>query len=107
MDVGKGKNMAEKITAGQLQRKLENGEKVEIIDVREQAEAAQGKIPGAKNIPLGQLAIRKGELDKTQTYAIVCQSGNRSKAACGILAALGYKAVDVAGGMNEWKGNLE
>lgn len=98
--------MAKKITAEDLDKRFQNGEKVDIIDVRENFEVAAGKIPGAKNIPLSQLAIRKGELDKNKTYIVVCQSGNRSKAACGILEALGYKAVDMIGGMNEWRGKL-
>ncbi|WP_453997625.1 rhodanese-like domain-containing protein [Bacillus nitroreducens] len=58
-------------------------------------------------MPLGQLALLKGELDKDQTYIVACQSGNRSKAACGILAALGYEVEDLVGGMNNWSGKLE
>lgn len=59
--------------------------KVFIIDVRESGEVAGGKIPSANNIPLSKLALRKGELDKEKSYVVVCQSGHRSKAACGFL----------------------
>lgn len=99
--------MVKQITPEEVAKRFEKGEKVSIIDVRENAEVATGKIPGAQNIPLGQLALRKGELDKKQNYVIVCQSGNRSKAACGILEALGYKVENMIGGMNNWKGELE
>ncbi|MEH7223655.1 rhodanese-like domain-containing protein [Bacillus sp. JJ1566] len=99
--------MAKQITPEEVTKRLENGEEVFIIDVRETGEAAGGKIPGAKNIPLGQIALRKSELDKEKNYVVVCQSGNRSKAGCGILEALGFKVEDMIGGMNEWKGNLE
>ncbi|MGF7014928.1 rhodanese-like domain-containing protein [Ornithinibacillus bavariensis] len=95
------------ITAKELEQKLTSGEKLNIIDVREDLEVATGKIPGAKHIPLGQLALRKNELDKDKTYIITCQSGNRSKAACGILEALGYKVEDMVGGMNSWSGKTE
>ena len=53
-----------------------------------------------QNIPLGQIALRKRELEKEKSYVVVCQSGNRSKAACGILGALGFKVEDMIGGMN-------
>ncbi|MFC0302034.1 rhodanese-like domain-containing protein [Virgibacillus soli] len=99
--------MAKQVTPEEVRNRIENGEKVEIIDVRESAEVMSGKIPGAIHIPLGTLALRKDELDKDKNYIMVCQSGNRSKAACGILEALGYKVEDMVGGMNNWKGNIQ
>lgn len=99
--------MAEKITPQEVAKRLQNGEEVNIIDVRESSEVATGKIPGAKHIPLGHLALRKNELSKDKTYIITCQSGNRSKAACGILEALGFKVEDMVGGMNNWSGKTE
>ena len=99
--------MAKQVTPEEVAKRLQNGEEVIVIDVREGSEVATGKIPGAKHIPLGHLALRKGELDKQKTYIITCQSGNRSKAACGILEALGYKVEDMSGGMNQWGGKTE
>lgn len=99
--------MAKQITPEEVANHLVKGEKVHIIDVRENAEAAAGMIPGASNLPLGQIALRKNELNKEKTYVIVCQSGNRSKAACGILEALGFKVKDMIGGMNDWTGEVE
>ncbi|QHS21502.1 rhodanese-like domain-containing protein [Virgibacillus sp. MSP4-1] len=99
--------MAKQVTPEELDRRIKKGEEVYVIDVRESNEAATGKIPGAKNIPLGQLAVRKTELDSEKEYVVVCQSGNRSKAACGILGALGYKVEDMTGGMNNWQGETE
>lgn len=84
-------------------KRLQNGEEVTVIDVHESSEVAAGKI----QIPLGQLALRKDELDKEKNYIITCQSGNRSKAACGLLEALGYKVEDLVGGMNTWSGKIE
>ncbi|WP_047986437.1 rhodanese-like domain-containing protein [Ornithinibacillus californiensis] len=99
--------MAKQVTPEEVSKRLQNGEEVTVIDVRESSEVATGKIPGAKHIPLGQLALRKGELDKSKSYIITCQSGNRSKAACGILEALGYKVEDMIGGMNNWSDKTE
>lgn len=99
--------MANQISPEEVAKRLQNSEEVFIIDVRENGEVASGKIASANNIPLGQLALRKGELDKEKSYVVVCQSGNRSKAACGILEALGFKVEDMIGGMNNWNGNSE
>ncbi|KRG11539.1 sulfurtransferase [Virgibacillus soli] len=99
--------MVKQVTPDEIAKHLRNGEEVNIIDVRESNEIATGKIPGAKHIPLGQLALRKDELDKDKSYIITCQSGNRSKAACGLLEALGYNVEDMVGGMNNWNGKTK
>src|SRR5690625_2501616 len=99
--------MAKLVTPEEVAKRVQSGDEVIVIDVRENSEVATGKIPGAKHIPLGHLALRKDELDKKKSYIITCQSGNRSKAACGILEALGYKVEDMVGGMNNWSGNTE
>jgi len=98
--------MVKQITTEELLKRINNGEEVNIIDVRENAEVLKGKIPGSKNIPLSQLALRKNELDQSKKYIVVCQSGNRSKAACGILTSLGIQVEDCIGGMNNWSGPI-
>lgn len=99
--------MAKKVLPEEVAKRIQNNEDVFIIDVRESGEIAGGKIPSANNIPLSQLALRKGELDNEKSYVVVCQSGNRSKAACGILDVLGFKVEDMTGGMNSWNGYIE
>ncbi len=77
-----------------------------VIDVREPAEVAQGKIARAKLIPLGELKNRIGELEKHKTKPIimVCRSGSRSAGACGILSKQGFSEVyNLAGGMIAWQ----
>ena len=77
-----------------------------VIDVREPAEVAQGKIARAKLIPLGELGNRLGELEKYKTKPIimVCRSGSRSAGACGILSKQGFSEVyNLAGGMMAWQ----
>ena len=99
--------MVNQVTPKEVAKRLQNGEKVTVIDVREKGEVATGKIPGAKHMPLAQLALRKPELDKNANYIVTCQSGNRSKAAAGLLEALGFNVEDMIGGMNNWQGKTE
>lgn len=46
-----------------VHERLQQGEKIQVIDVREHAEVAAGKIPGSKHIPLGQISQRLDEID--------------------------------------------
>lgn len=83
-----------------------NHEDALVIDVREPAEVAQGKIARAKLIPLGELKNRIGELEKHKSKPIimVCRSGSRSAGACGMLSKQGFSEVyNLAGGMIAWQ----
>ncbi|MFC3769542.1 sulfurtransferase TusA family protein [Paenibacillus sp. GCM10012303] len=96
------------ISNEELGNKLTAGEQVNIVDVREPAEYAFGRIPGAKSIPLGELEQRLHELDPAKEYVFVCRTGNRSDLACQTLADKGFKKVKNAiQGMTEWSGAVE
>lgn len=73
-----------------------------VLDVREPDEYREGHIPGAINIPMGQLAARLGELDRDRPVYVVCASGNRSSAMTDVLTAAGFDAINVAGGTTAW-----
>ena len=70
-----------------------------LLDVREPAELAVESVPGAVNIPLGQLRARLGELPRDREILIICRSGQRAYTATRILLQNGFKARDLAGGM--------
>ena len=72
------------------------------IDVRERAEYAQAHVPGAVLMPMGQLASRLHEVDRSARIHVICASGNRSKAMTDLLVAQGFDAVSVAGGTRAW-----
>ena len=72
------------------------------VDVRERGEYAQGHVPGALLVPMGQLASRLGELDHSGRVHVICASGNRSKAMTDLLVAQGFDAVSVNGGTRAW-----
>ncbi|HEO8420493.1 TPA: rhodanese-like domain-containing protein [Yersinia enterocolitica] len=94
------------ITPNELNRKLSSGEKLSIIDVREPAEVATGKIPGAMNISLRLIEFRMHELDKQNEYYLVCQAGGRSSQAAQILSKNGFHVVNMIGGMQSWEGEV-
>jgi len=70
-----------------------------ILDVREPFELAVESIPGAVNIPLGQLRARLKELPRDRDIHVICRSGQRAYMATRILLQNGFKARDVSGGM--------
>lgn len=95
------------MTAKEVETKLNEGTKLNIIDVREVDEVAAGKIPGAENIRLGLVEFRMHELDKAKEYIIVCRSGGRSARAVQFLEYHGYNVINMTGGMMAWEGKME
>lgn len=94
------------ITAEELKSRLDAGEKLHIIDVREPYENAEFNI-GGELIPLGN--IRSMQIDeiedlKDEELIVYCRSGNRSGQACLFLDTLGFKnTVNLTGGMLAWQ----
>ena len=70
-----------------------------LLDVREKVELAVEQVPGAVNIPLGELRSRLGDLPLDSTIHVVCRSGQRAYYATRILAQEGFDARVVSGGM--------
>ena len=73
-----------------------------LIDVREPAEFAEARAPGAVLIPLGEAAERTGEVPTDRTVYVICRSGRRSASAVEHWRAQGIDAVNVAGGTLAW-----
>ena len=88
----------------ELQSRLEAGEQVVVIDVREPDEFAKGKIPGAYTIPRGVLEMQvDGRLPLDTTVVLYCGGGARSALACKSLAEMGYDKVEnLEGGWGAW-----
>jgi len=86
----------------QLQELLRS-EEILLIDVRTPTESARGGIPGARNIPLHLLPLRKEELSDDRTVVFYCQSGNRSAQACAFMTGQGRRKVfNLQGGILAW-----
>lgn len=75
---------------------------VEVIDVREPYEYADGHVPGARLVPLATVAQQLGYLPTDRPVYVVCQVGARSAQAAMFLAAHGVDAVNVDGGTGDW-----
>lgn len=107
-EVMEPKKFAHLISNEELMHKLASGAKVTVLDVREPAEYAFNRIPGAVSIPLGELEGRLGELNAEDEIHVICRTGNRSDMACQLLAEKGFKKVkNVEQGMSEWTGPAE
>jgi adenylyltransferase/sulfurtransferase len=99
----------EAIEAKELKRRLDSGEKITIIDVREPHERAIIKFPDAKVIPIGQLARRKNELDPLIDTVFICKEGLRSILAVNTLREVGYEGrmFNLKDGINAWARDVD
>ena len=82
---------------------------VQLVDVRTAEEYQQGHIPAAVNIDVNSpdFDSRIAELDKERCVALYCRSGRRSKIAAARVVELGFKVVELDGGVLSWQGELE
>jgi adenylyltransferase/sulfurtransferase len=87
----------------ELKERLDRGESVVIVDVREPQEYQINRIPGSTLIPLGELPQRYEELDPDAALVMQCKSGMRSAKATAFLRGIGFKNVrNLAGGILGW-----
>ncbi len=94
--------MNKQINARDVAARLGTEQEPFILDVREPEEVAEWAIPGAVNIPMGQLARRAAEIPRDEQVVVVCASGGRSARATSELAGTGLDAYDLRGGMAAW-----
>jgi rhodanese-related sulfurtransferase len=82
----------------------ERTEGITVVDVREPDEYVAEHVPGARLIPMGQLAAHLDEidLDRDQPVYLVCASGNRSGVMGEWLESRGFDTVNVLGGTHAW-----
>ncbi|HAT66852.1 MAG TPA: rhodanese-like domain-containing protein [Flavobacteriaceae bacterium] len=87
---------------------LENDANAIVLDVRTNAEVAEGMIPNAQQIDIMNAANfmeKVKQLDTSKNYYIYCRSGGRSAQACMIMNSLGFKnTYNLIGGMMQWNG---
>ncbi len=96
----------ENISVNEVKSRLQAGEQINLVDVREPEENAEFNIGGIL-LPLGKIqGLQIDEIDslKDQEVVLYCRSGNRSMQACMFLEMSGFTNVkNLTGGMNEWK----
>lgn len=97
----------EQITAAEVQRRLEAGEALTLIDIREPFEwQMTGVIPGARLAPMRPFLLQQLDgLNRDQEVILVCASGIRTADAAIYMGMKGFtRAKSLAGGMHAWKG---
>ena len=99
----------EQITQDQAKALMAETENYIILDVRTEAEYAEGHIPDAICVPNETIGDQMPQElpDKEQLILVYCRSGNRSKQASEKLAKLGYTNIKEFGGINTWTGDVE
>jgi adenylyltransferase/sulfurtransferase len=91
------------ITPTELKQRLDRGDRVTIVDVREPHEYQINRIPGSTLIPLGDIPKRFNELDRNAQLVMQCKSGRRSAQAADFLRSQGYQHVlNLTGGILAW-----
>jgi rhodanese-related sulfurtransferase len=92
-----------KIDPVTLKARLDQGETVLILDVREPFEIALAPFPGATHIPMGDIPSRLTELDPDRETVVVCHHGVRSAQVAIYLSRMGFECVlNLAGGIDAW-----
>ena len=96
------------VTVEEFKAKLDRGDDVFILDVREPQEYQISQIPGSVLIPLGDLPARVHELDSARDMVVHCKMGGRSARAVEFLRAAGFgKARNLKGGILEWSDKID
>ncbi len=96
------------IDVQELARRLDNGSKTVLIDVREPFEHEINRIEQARLIPLGDLPDRLSELSPADSYVIHCKMGGRSAKAVELMRSRGFAdVVNLAGGIDAWVDEID
>ena len=91
------------ITPTELKARLERGERIVILDVREPFELEISRLPEAIHIPMGQVPERVHELNPADEIVVMCRSGGRSAQITRLLRAMGFARVkNLTGGINAY-----
>lgn len=104
--------MVDEITPDELHRRLEDGEDIQIVDIRTEREFRRGHIPGSENIPFVRFTREVAEHDWADEIVIACPRGESSQQAARLLES--YEGIDdgtwianLAQGLEAWDYELE
>jgi adenylyltransferase/sulfurtransferase len=92
----------------QVKQRLDAGEPLRLLDVREPWECAIASLPGSIHIPMGQIVARWQELDASSPLIVVCKAGSRSRQVARFLSAQGFGQVaNLTGGIDAWTRDID
>lgn len=97
------------ITATELKQRLDNGDNIQILDVREDSEIAISRIPNSIHIPLAQVLNRMDDIDPDRETVVHCKMGGRSARAIDALQRSGFKGnlTNLKGGIIAWSNEVD
>jgi len=97
------------ITATELKQRMDNGDDIQIVDVREANEVAVAKLPNSIHIPLAQVINRMAEVDPNRETVVHCKMGGRSAKAIEALQRSGFngKLLNLKGGITAWSNDVD
>ncbi len=109
MDSASPQTQMQSITATELKQRLDNGDDIQIVDVREANEVAIGRIPNSIHIPLAQVLERVSEIDPSRDTVVHCKMGGRSARAIEALQRAGYAGnlANLTGGIIAWSNEVD
>lgn len=99
----------EETNSTELKQRLDKGDDIQILDVREHNEVAIGIIPNSVHIPLAQVLARMEEIDPSRETVVYCKMGGRSARAIDALQRSGFqgKLINLRGGIIGWSNEVD
>ena len=95
------------ISPQDLKAKLDRHDSLVLLDVREDWETALCRLENATHIPIEEIEFRTTELDPADEIVVYCHHGVRSAAVANFLRQQGFKAVNLAGGLDSWASSID
>lgn len=96
------------ITPGELASRLERGDDIDLVDVREPYEWNISRIPGARLVPLSSLTSNLDSFNSSRDTVVYCKVGMRSEQAAEWLASAGLEKVsNLSGGILRWRADVD
>jgi adenylyltransferase/sulfurtransferase len=97
------------ITATELKQRLDSGDPIQIVDVREPNEYQFARLPNSIHIPLGQVVSRMSEIDPARETVVHCKMGGRSARAIEALKRAGFtgQLTNLKGGITAWSNEVD
>ena len=104
--------MVQEISPEEVRERLDGGEHVQVIDIRDEDDFGEGHIPGAENVPMSDLPNRVDEIEWSDDVVVACPIGQSSVQAARLIGS--YEGVEneeavrsMAGGYDAWEYELE
>ncbi len=95
--------MINEIDSIDLQQRLAAGEDIVLLDIRTEAEVAQGMLPDSEHLPMHLIPLRMNDLPRDKDVVLYCRSGARSYHACAYLMQQGLtNVINLRGGIIGW-----